>query len=1203
MIATTAEVKEGVEQLGPKNLAATSNRHDSWTREKAEELRRKLQEQLRSPIPELKAKLDAVADEMPEAFGEDVSEPCSFKPFKIRLKSGANFVAMVPRRLSAPMMEEVNKQMAALLAQGVIRPSDSPWAFPLVLVRRAGSDKVRCCVDFRLLNSMSEPYPYGMQDLHQTLDELAGKKYYWSVDVSSYYHQIRMEEDSMQYTAFVLPGGAKYEYTRVPFGLRSAPAWAQQQLRENLQKNEGTKKLINFLDDITYGSDDIQDSVDTFRALLKFCVANKIKLKRSKCMLGVGAVKALGFVVNSQGKWIDPERVLSLLKIPRAQTPKELKQLLGSFGFVRQFLVDSATICDPMFDLLKKNAKFCWTAAHDAALEKLKECVATAPCLGQIDPTKTVYARVDASDIGCACVLYQMTREGDTEIPKAIAYASRRFSPAERRWVLAEREGYSIRFVWERFHSLLQGLPVVIETDHRNHLYLYSASSLKLQRWRMYLEQFSYEIRHVDGIRNATADGMSRIFEELSSLHIANLMATAPTDEQARREREQGIIAPSTKVVCNQELELLPDVKQFEEEVGKSEREGCSEEALFAGLYASDQLPLPVMGTEMESKFGPVAMFCGNDAGTQEEFDEMVRTKSEGVSIDEIVEEMSEQEKDDGLSNDTDEARELKEKALNAKLRFLYGHGYRLLEAMGWSEGAAIGRTRACCNEALDGAISGREVGDTRGLGQASTDRARRRVESNSEFLRRKIKEVHNAVAGHVGATRTYRRLRMLPEFPWGLKTGDIHKEVQQWCTGCLVCNKVWRLRGEPQRAQRAVIRQRPFTEVAMDLIVVNEPDIDGNKHILVLIDSFSRGVELYPLKSGDAESVVECLYDCYNRWGQPMRLRCDGAKAFLGSVCTYFNRLMKVKVHPIEPYSPQQNGQVERSNQEIMRHIRAMVNSDEAGPNSQWRWGLLASAARRIINNTVNWETGVTPNELLYGGFSDTEMSLFREDPAVGAGQSVPGWLYAKELEDAQAELLRRSEVYQESVLARVVAEAERRGERELHQGEWVLVKRGGMSGRPKTKLQSRYMGPYLVLNRPTPTDSIVECQHLASKQIRRFHMSELQVVTLENYATVADAVPVALRDEWTYMIDSIVGHRPTGSRKLGSGRLRPKQSYSFLVKYALLPESSEKGEENPCWQPWRNCQHLSALRDYCAKPEVIRELGQNFYVSDGEE
>ena len=146
--------------------------------------------------------------------------------------------------------------------------------------------------------------------------------------------------------------------------------------------------------------------------------------------------------------------------------------------------------------------------------------------------------------------MYQMIREegASTEVPKAIAYASRRFSPAERRWALAEREGYSTKFVWEKFQSMLQGLPVVIETDHRNHLYLHSAASLKLQRWRMYLQQFSYEIRHVDGNRNCTADGMSRVFEDLSALHISNLMATAPTDEQARQERQQGIIAPSTRV-------------------------------------------------------------------------------------------------------------------------------------------------------------------------------------------------------------------------------------------------------------------------------------------------------------------------------------------------------------------------------------------------------------------------------------------------------------------------------------------------------------------------------------------------------------------------------------------------------------------------------------------------------------------------------
>jgi hypothetical protein len=708
----------------------------------------------------------------------------------------------------------------------------------------------------------------------------------------------------------------------------------------------------------------------------------------------------------------------------------------------------------------------------------------------------------------------------------------------------------------------------------------------------MYLQQFSYEIRHVDGVRNSTADGMSRIFEDLSSLHMANLMATAPTDEQARRERQEGIIAPSTRVVGGGEL--LPWKEKCDEGPDGPEGEGGSDEALFAGLWADLGARLPPLQEGSEAEMGNFARFCANEAEEESTFEQMVEQQANGALFEDV-----ELEETDVLG---DEATDwsLKQQVLDSKLQAVYGKGFELLEKMGWAHGAGVGRTCLTRNAYIDGSISGREIGDTRGLGRATADSASRRAESSQELLHRKIRQVHNSAAGHVGTVRTYRRLRTLPGFPWGQTTKKVHDEVSQWCKGCLMCNKVWKLRGDPQRSQGAVIRQRPFTEVAIDLIVVTDADRDGNKNILVVIDSFSRAVELFPLKTGDAESVVECLYDCYNRWGRPMRVRCDGAKAFLGSVCRVFNKRMGVKVHSIEPYSPQQNGQVERVNQEIMRHLRAIVLSGDSGVNSQFRWGMLVPAARRIVNNTVNWETGVTPNEMLYGGYADTELSLFDDHPAMGEGNSVPGWAFARELEEAQWELLRRSELHQEEVLEAVWRAAAAKGVREVREGEWVLVKRGGMGQRPKTKLQSRYMGPYLVVNRPNATDSIISCQHLATKAIIKFHMSDVHVVDLSHYQDVADAIPLALRDEWTYLIESIVAHRPIGNRKLASGRLRAKSSYSFLVRYALLPESSELGEENPCWQPWENCQHLTALRDYCAKPDVRRELGDNFYVPD---
>ncbi len=117
---------------------------------------------------------------------------------------------------------------------------------------------------------MSVTYPYGMQDMHETLDNLVGKRYYWSVDISSYYWQIELETEAKGLTALVIPGGQKFQFTRVPFGLRAAPAWAQQQLKEILQADPTTTKLLNYLDDINFGSDDADECVQQFEDLLNY---------------------------------------------------------------------------------------------------------------------------------------------------------------------------------------------------------------------------------------------------------------------------------------------------------------------------------------------------------------------------------------------------------------------------------------------------------------------------------------------------------------------------------------------------------------------------------------------------------------------------------------------------------------------------------------------------------------------------------------------------------------------------------------------------------------------------------------------------------------------------------------------------------------------------------------------------------------------
>jgi hypothetical protein len=277
------------------------------------------------------------------------------------------------------------------------------------------------------------------------------------------------------------------------------------------------------------------------------------------------------------------------------------------------------------------------------------------------------------------------------------------------------------------------------------------------------------------------------------------------------------------------------------------------------------------------------------------------------------------------------------------------------------------------------------------------------------------------------------------------------------------------------------------------------------------------------------------------------------------------------------------------------------MVVSDAAGVNSVKRWGLLIPAVQRILNNTWNSDTGCTPNELVFGGYGDSELAMVSKDPAFEEGSSVNAVGYARELEEAQFELLRRSEVHQEERLKRVADSAIQNPTRVLEEGSVVLAVRGGLGKRPKDKLQTRYTGPYLVVERPDSTHSIVKICHIATKKVEERHMSELVECDMSRFREVEEAIPFAVQDECTYQVESIVQHRPDGPTRM-NGRLRAKSKYEFLTLYKHIPQSQEEGEENPCWQPWANLKHLSALRNYCNQPQVKAHLGTDFYVSESE-
>jgi len=104
---------------------------------------------------------------------------------------------------------------------GIIQPSNSPWASPIVLVRKKDGT-LRLCVDYRNLNSVTKPDKFPIPRIDDILDQLGESKYFSTLDMASGYWQIKVSEESQEKTAFITHSGL-YEFRVMPFGLTNVP--------------------------------------------------------------------------------------------------------------------------------------------------------------------------------------------------------------------------------------------------------------------------------------------------------------------------------------------------------------------------------------------------------------------------------------------------------------------------------------------------------------------------------------------------------------------------------------------------------------------------------------------------------------------------------------------------------------------------------------------------------------------------------------------------------------------------------------------------------------------------------------------------------------------------------------------------------------------------------------------------------------------
>lgn len=158
-----------------------------------------------------------------------------------------NPTAQTYRSILPRDFHEVKAHIQDLLTKGVVKPSHSPYAAPVVVVRKKNGS-IRLCVDYRRLNSKTVKDAYPLPRIEESFNALAGAKYFTTLDLASGYHQIAMDPKDQDKTAFTTPFGL-FEYTRMPFGLTGAPATFQR-LMNGVMSDFLFNFLLVYLDDL-----------------------------------------------------------------------------------------------------------------------------------------------------------------------------------------------------------------------------------------------------------------------------------------------------------------------------------------------------------------------------------------------------------------------------------------------------------------------------------------------------------------------------------------------------------------------------------------------------------------------------------------------------------------------------------------------------------------------------------------------------------------------------------------------------------------------------------------------------------------------------------------------------------------------------------------------------------------------------------------
>ncbi|QRW10607.1 Retrovirus-related Pol polyprotein from transposon [Ceratobasidium sp. AG-Ba] len=891
---------------------------------------------------EQKAQIEKIVLQNAEAFGLDgrLGNYPAHVPIKLQDEDSPP-IALTPYTYSPAKKEAIDKQIDDWLCLEVITESDSPWAFPVIVVYR--NDKPRVCIDYRKLNERAIPDQFPLPKQTDILHALEGAQFLSTLDALAGFTQLTIKEEDCLKTAFRFHRGL-FQFNRLPFGFLNGPSALQRVMQKVLAPFLWLFALV-YIDDIVIYSKTFEEHLLHLDTIFKSIIKAGITLSPKKCHLGYQSLLLLGHKVSCLGLSTHKEKVEHILSLAPPKNVKELRTFAGLIGYFGNSIPFGAWILAVLFRLLRKSDKWVWGPLQQRAFELAKEALASAPVLAYPVVGMPYRLYTDASEVGLSGILQQVqyievqdlegtnafkrlkkayeagekpislctptpkdehiVSGGDSEwnkenwlktkvpIERVIAYWSRILSGAEQRYSATEQEALALKEALVKFQHYLEGAQFSAITDHSALTWArkFAYATPRLLKYSLLYSAYpGMTVIHRAGRVHDNADALSRL-----------LWCIPKTNNPLPEDESPLVLKEEQDAIKNLYREISPT---FEKEVKE-----------LTSLYIEahiDEYPAPeVYRTSVEPK------------------DSYTYDIDSAISYNLLVKIDPEEEKRWIQAYSSD--KHFKEVYADLQKDFDPANPPHPLYLIG-----------------DDGLIYFNNADDNKRL-------------CVPKSLRLSImNELHNSSheGAHPGYARFYNQLHDVYYWP------GMGKDAIRYSESCDICQKIKpRRHGKRGFLQPIPIPEQPFKVVTLDFIM-DLPESNGYNAILVIVDKLTRYAHFIPCTTKINEVETASLFrdHIWAHYGLPRQIISDRDSRWTGAFWDHLTSLLGIKRALTTAHHPQADGQTEIMNQTLEIMLRSYIN------DSKDNWSALLPALSFSYNTSKHSTPQQTPAFLLRG-------------------------------------------------------------------------------------------------------------------------------------------------------------------------------------------------------------------------------------------